>query len=44
MSKTWHFIKNLVTKQKVKSLVTTRGHKKNQNKKNWVTSCKALSL
>jgi hypothetical protein len=31
-------------KQKLKSLVTARGHKENQNKNNWVSSRKALSL
>jgi hypothetical protein len=31
-------------KQKLKSLVTARGHKENQNKNNQVASHKALSL
>jgi hypothetical protein len=44
MSKTWHFIKTPVTKQKTKSLVTARGHKENKNKNNRVASRKALSL
>jgi hypothetical protein len=44
MSKTWHFIKNSSSKTKKKSLVTSRGQKKNQNKNNQVASHKALSL
>jgi hypothetical protein len=37
-------LKTPVAKQKIKSLVTVRGHKINQNKNNWVSSRKALSL
>jgi hypothetical protein len=44
MSKTWHLLKTPVAKQKIKSIVIGRGHKGNQNKNNWVASCKALSL
>jgi hypothetical protein len=37
-------LKNPVEKQKIKSLVTARGHKIIQNKNNRVASHKALSL
>jgi hypothetical protein len=44
MRKTWHFIKNSSNKTKIKSLVTARVHKENQNKNNRVASRKMLSL